>query len=133
MSLILIGLAEPILTSLWFFPTAQRLLSWTSLSQFSLALSSVSSWDSSAVASPGARTLFISAPVVLISNPVLSISALSSSSCVSYTFTVIISCFFDWSAKVISIVAILSTASLVSASLITLIVASSGRFLKAFL
>lgn len=65
--------------------------------------------------------------------PCSSDSDLSRSSCVLNTFTVMISLFVDWSAKVISIVAIFSPSVVVSAGVSTLIVASSGRFLKAFL
>ena len=65
--------------------------------------------------------------------PCSSDSDLSRSSCVLNTFTVMISFFVDWSAKVILIVAIFSPSVVVSAGVSTLIVACSGRFLKAFL
>ena len=71
---------------------------------------------------------FLSAPSVLTPN-----SLFSRSSCVPNTFTSTSTSFVDLSAKVIFTVAFLSPVSFVFAGVISSTVASSGRFLKAFL
>ena len=103
---------------------SSQLVFWFLLSgrAFDASLGAVTGW------------LSISSDIPSFSDiPCSSDSDLSRSSCVPNTITVMISFFVDWSAKVISIVAIFSPSVVVSAGVSTLIVASSGRFLKAFL